>query len=183
MFMTKRKIYLFTSVVLLAMTIFAAAGCDFLNWYRYKDEENRFSILLPRDWYMAEGVNNMDLYVYAPVQTDDQKINFTVKVTQLPANIPVETYFDANKEELLFIMPGASDLTEGQFMTTGFNRAHWMAFSARLRMKSGVEEVRFLSAVWVKGKRAFVISAIAPLENFPKYEPIFWKVMKSLRIS
>ena len=172
-----RKLTLIITAILL---IFSFAGCDVLEWESYSSRENYFSIAFPRKWEKKDGVGKAVVTVVAPSGVDGgdrANTNMMVTVTELPQDIPLETYFDANKEELLSILPKTSNITEGQVLS-GVLRGRWIALSTELDRRP----LHIISCVWIRKQRAYVLSCVTSVDDFPQYEPFFFKAMKSMRI-
>ena len=169
-----KNIILITLIVAISLT-----GCN-LAWQRVDSKELGFSILLPRVWYKEEGVYNTTMMITSPQEGPSDKFqeNITIVVANLPTEISLESFFASNKEETLRIMPGDQfDISEGEIFAGRF-RGKQLSFNTKLE---GVV-IRILSAVWIRGKRVYVITCSAEYEQYSKYKSTFQKTLKSLRI-
>ena len=92
--------------------------------------------------------------------------------------IPLTTYFDINKEELMNVMPQAKDITEGQQMN-GIVRGQWMSFQTQITSQV---TMKVITIVWMKDKRAYTLTCVCALSAAKKYEPLFRKIMSSMRM-
>lgn len=167
-------------IFLVIIVVLDLAGCDSFSWQQHRNKEYRFSLLLPRNWKREETPDpDTVLLISAPTEGPEDKFkeNINVRVTVLPTEISLSTYFEVNKEALKFNLPSAYDLQEGQIFS-GLVPGQWLAFS----YKMGGVKTRLITAVWIREKKAYTLTCISSLEKFPKYEPIFKRVLKSMRI-
>lgn len=166
--------------LILVILVCFLSGCDFFLWRGYYDREHKFILKLPRNWEIVEGEEgtNVAIFINAPSEPGAKfRTNINVSVVELPKEIPLDDYYDVNKEEMLSVFPGSYDMLEGQVIN-GFVRGQWMAFSTKIENVP----LRIASTVWIKYKRAYVITRISPLDKFSKYEKIFNKVVSSFRM-
>lgn len=153
-------------------------GCDF-TWYRYYNKQYRFSLLLPRGWQREEGTNDTVILVRAPLKGPNDMIqeNINVVVKELPAKLPLSTLFELNREEVMERLGSVADIDEGGIFA-GLLPGKWLAFNAKMQDVT----LRIISAMWTKGNYVYVVTCVGQSGEFPKYEPLFQKAMRSLRI-
>jgi len=171
------------AAVLLAI-IFSLVGCsdlaDYVLWRTYSSKKHRFSIMFPREWDMQEQETKTALIVTIPRpkgKREPLRSNFTMTITDLPQDIPLTTYFEANHEELTGIMPGATDFEEGQVFKN-FLRGMWLSFNSDI----DGNKVKIISVVWIKNNKAYVLTFITTLEKYSKLQPVFRKIMNSMNV-
>jgi hypothetical protein len=172
--MNQKKIILLILVVAIGLI-----SCD-VAWQKYSNREYRFSLLLPRAWEKKAGQKNTLIIAKAPKEDAAHgfQANLNVTVTDLPKEIPLETYFEMNKQETFRILPGVEyNVSEGTLFN-GRLRGKWLSFNS----EGGVSVLRIISAVWVKGTRIYIITGSCLSEEYEKYDPIFKKILRSLRI-
>jgi len=172
-----RKYILLVLVLLVTLNFI---GCDIFAWKKYNNSDYNFSLTIPRNWEIQEDAKEAALVLFAP---EDETIkqfraNLRVVVVDLPAVIPLTTYFDVNKEELMNVMPQSTNFTEGQQMN-GLIRGQWMSFQTQIT--SNVV-MKVISIVWMKDKRAYTLTCACSIAAAKQYDPIFRKIMSSMRI-
>jgi hypothetical protein len=166
-------------IILAALNLSSCGYLDFPNWKQYRNDEYGFLVLFPRNWEEQEDVLDTVVLVTAPLEKNAIfTANANVTVTELPAEIPLQTYFDAQKEELRFFPQKLYDMTEGQ-VQTGIQRGIWLAYTSEVTPDF---PIRTINCLWINKKRVFVITGSCASNKFPKYEPIFLKIFKSMRI-
>lgn len=167
------NIVLITSVLSLGL-----AGCMF-NWQRYHNEEYNFSISLPRNWTKEQGAFDTVILAREPLKgtTDIFRENINVVVKDLPRNISLETFFEANKQEITMNLPGVYNVSEGDIFA-GILPGRVLSFNTRLQSTI----LRTITAGWKRGDYVYVVSCTCEAEQSSKYEPIFQKSMRSLRL-
>ncbi len=170
----------FRKTVILIISIAAVlAGCDF-TWQRYSDQKNGFSIAFPWGWRKEKGFHSTAIMASAPLsqQSPDFAANANVMVTNLPQPADLSTYFELNKEETFRVLPGDEyNVTEGDIYA-GLARGKVLSFNAN----APKVVLKITSAVWIKGNRVFVVTCSSSEAESAKYEPIFRKIMRSLRM-
>jgi len=177
--MRKVKHVLLYSLIIIATIIstFVVSGVD-PTVNRFHSKENGFSILLPRGWSVVENPRAA-IHVRAPRESmDDQfQANINVMMTDLPNAISMDTFFDANREELLRVMPLATNMVEGVILA-GFVQGRLLTFENKVE---GIN-LKSMSAVFKKDTRFYSVNCTAEEAKISKYLPIFKKVIQSLRI-
>jgi hypothetical protein len=136
--------------------------------------------MFPREWNMQEQETKTALIVTVPrnkKKREPLRTNFTMTVTDLPQEIPLTTYFEANQEELTGVMPGANDFEEGQVFKN-FLRGMWLSFTSNI----DGNEVKIVIVVWLKNKKAYVLTFITMLDQYPRMQPIFRKIINSVKV-
>ncbi len=170
-------------LTLLCLTLFvflSLAGCDALKWKRYHNREYNFSLLLMKDWEIDEDSRDALLVVYMPQYNlrSGFRSNMRVLIQELPSEMPLSTYYDMNREELLQVFPRHANIKEGQGMT-GLVRYQWISFDANIA--KGIL-VRALNAVWIKGKRVYILSCVMEFDAVKELEPLVNKVISSFNL-
>ena len=164
--------------VLLLVVVCALNGCDMIAYRKYKNYEKQFSILLPRSWQEAKDIKAVILVKAPPDRPDDKfQENINVMVTALPAKVSLETFVDYNREELLRVMPKATDMKE-QSVYNSLLPGRMLSFNNDV---DGME-LRVLSGVWIKENRIYVVTCVGETKKIKRYLPIFNYVMRSLRV-
>ncbi len=156
---------------------FSLSGCEF-NWRRYSSKEYGFSLLLPANWEEVEERKTVImLRASRDNATDRFQETINVVVTEFPTDILLSTFFELNKEELLRVFPAAFNIMESNIFAG-------RVFGKLLTFDGRVEDtvLRVLTACWIKNKRAYVVTCVAEVKNFPKYSRLFKKVLGSMRI-
>jgi hypothetical protein len=148
------------------------------NWQQYRNKQYRFTILLPAGWQREEGPSGTVILVRDTLKGPQDKFqeNINVVVNTLPAVVSLETFFETNKEEIISRLPGVSNVSEGGIFA-GIYPGRWLIFNTQLQTVT----LRIMTSCWMKDDRVYVVTCTAPAESFRKYEPIFKKVIHSLR--
>lgn len=165
-------------LLLLLFLAFNSCGCD-LTWWRYYNKEHRFSLALPLFWQKKAGGMGDTVFMAQQGQASSRdrfSENINVSVVTLPSDISLSTFFELSRDELLYNLM-TLDIEEGDTMA-GFLPGKWLSFHARMKDL----QLHILSAVFVKGGRAYIITCSSEEEKFPHYKPIFTKIINSLRI-
>jgi hypothetical protein len=172
-----KKIFLFLFLVVFSLNL---VGCESFSWRKYKNKEYRFSMLVPKAWDLDEDVQDGVLALYVPeVEVENPFVsNIRVVVEDLPAPIDLSTYYDINREEFRQVFKRMGDISEGQGMQ-GINRYQWLAFTSPLTDKVFI---RVVSAVWMKGKRVYILTCVMDLRRAAEIEPAFRKMIASFSI-
>lgn len=178
--MSKTKQVILYSLIIVATIVstFLVGGFD-PTLYRFQSKENGFSILLPRGWAAVDD-SRTAIHVRSPREGPDDQFqeNINVMVVDLPNEISMDTFFDANKEELLRVMPLAENIVEGGTLA-GFVRGRLLTFENKVE---GIN-LKSMSAVFKKGTRFYSVNCTAEEAKISKYLPIFKKVIQSIRIN
>lgn len=173
-------------IFLIILCSFFLSGCDFLQWQRYSDKENHFSILLPRFWKKEKDFLNTAVLALAPQKSKADKyqenINVAVnKVPDLPPDVKPEallsTFFELSKEEVLGKIKGVYNISEGEIFA-GLLKGKYLSFNTRV----GDLLLRIFSAIWLKNKQVYVVTCSSEAKEFYKYEPLFKRSLKSIRM-
>jgi hypothetical protein len=156
----------------------ALSGCEW-GWQRYTSPKYGFSILLPASWDKREGVLNT---VVAARQVKGKELarfqpNLNVVVAELPQVMELPLYFDLNKQELLSHLGAIEETYEGDIFA-GWLAGKWFSFQS----KADNLPVKVTVGMWMKGKRAYTVTCVSLWEEAPKYDPVFKKVLQSLRV-
>jgi len=169
----KKECLFFLCLVLLS---FNFSGCDF-SWQRYYNQEYRFSMLLPRFWQKTQGAYGTLILAQEPQRGRNDKFseNINLVITEFSEGVSLAAFYELNKEELLKSL-AIMDLAEGEIFA-GVLPGRWLSFKGRAKEA----KVKVLSAVFVKGKRAYTITCISEEEKYLKYEPTFLTAIRSLR--
>ena len=170
----------FGFILVIALFSLSLAGCDISAWRKYRSSESKFSLRLPRSWEIDEDALDAALVAYIPPSPRDDRFasNIRVTVDTLPTEVPLTTYYDINRAEFEQVFKKLIDIEEGHGMT-GLVRYQWFAFNAQL---SEEVMVRIVSAVWMKGRRVYILTCVMNLRRASEIEPVFRKVMSSFRI-
>lgn len=99
-------------------------------------------------------------------------------VTQLPGELKLSTFFELNKDELMRNLAAISNVLEGEIYA-GFMPGKWLSFESRMKELN----LKIIVAMWMKDKRVYTITFGSQVKDFAKYEPIFNKIVRSLRIN
>jgi hypothetical protein len=164
---------------ILLIPLLLLCGCE-MGWEKYNNQDYGFSILLPSSWEKQEGALKSVIMVMAPVKNKRaHKVpaNMNVFVTELPENLELGVVFELNKEELIKSKTMMNNLTEGEIYAGGLP-GKWLSFEGQMRDA----QLKITSAIWMKDRRVYTITCSSLLEEFPHYEPIFKKVLRSLRV-
>ena len=168
--------------MILVLIIFSLSlvGCEIFAWRKYNNREYRFSMLVPKDWEPDEDIKDGIVALYVPMvnPSDPFMSNVRVVTEDLPAPLDLATYYDINREEFRQVFKKMSDISEGQGMS-GLNRHQWIAFTAPLTDKV---MIRVISAVWMKGKRVYILTCVMDLQRAQDIEPAFRKMIASFTI-
>lgn len=138
-------------------------------------------MLIPRTWEIDDEAKDAALVLYAPEDSSQKEFrsNMRVVVQDLPIkDMPLSTYYEINREELLNVFPKHKNIAEGQGMT-GLVRYQWFAFDALIM--EGVE-VRAISSIWIKGQRMYLFTCVMNIKAAAKVEPLFHKMISSFRL-
>lgn len=149
------------------------------DWQRHNNKEYGFSILLPRSWIMAKDSYPAALSVKSGVENKNDAFqeNINVMVTDFSAAMELSTFFELNKDELMYRLKGIANIQQGDIYA-GLLPGKWLSFEGRMKDMN----LKIMVAIWKKDKRIYTITCTAETKKFPAYAPIFTKIMKSLRI-
>lgn len=169
-------------LILIVAAIFSLIrACDLLKWSRYHNREYGFSILLPRFWAIQEKYKDamVAAFDYPSGPSDKFQENMNVRIKELPNEIPLDAFFEINKEWLLEsgIRGIKSEISEGTVFA-GKDKGKWLIFNNRTDKLS----LKIIISIWLKGKRAYIVNCVAENTKFPKYELIFKTSLRSFRI-
>ncbi len=172
-----RKLLIF---ILIALAGLASVGCEIFTWKKYYNPEYKVSLLLPRSWEIDEEAKDAALVVYIPQDNPQArfKSNMRMVIQDLPGEIPLSSYYDVNREELLSVFPKHRDIAEGQGMS-GLVRYQWIAFNAQIDKDVWI---RAINSAWIKGKRVYLLTCVIDLSSAAKVEPLFRKIISSFRL-
>lgn len=164
------------SGILLALLL-CLTGCK-PEWERYTNQEHKFSILLPASWEKQEGAFKTAVVALAPLKEKPPafRANVNVIVNELPQKVDLDAIFELNKNELSGKLATMDDLTEGDIYS-GMMRGKWMSFVGLLRDF----RVKITSAIWIKDKRTYTVTCACRAEDARTYDPMFQKIIRSLR--
>lgn len=173
--MVKRSFFI---VLTILFFISSLSGCG-IGWTRYTNKEYRFSILLPWSWKKQEGIYNTILLAKSPKtgKNDRFQENITVTITELSSKMDLSTYFELNKEALTQSLASMTNVSEGNIFA-GLFAGKYISFEGKMRDLS----LKIISAMWMKGKRIYVLSCSSQVRDFAKYKPVFYKILRSLRV-
>lgn len=183
-----------TRYIILCMFFFLELfGCDFkFNMIRYANKEYGFSVFLPQNWQIEEGVERTVVMARAPEGQTKFQTNINVTVgdirdtqARMPKKFTFEQYYEMNKAQILEALPGQeSNIQEGRVIA-GKNIGRSLSFDERVRDRNLQQDfnLRFIIATWMKGDRVYSITCATELDKLPRYLPIFKKVLKSFRPS
>jgi hypothetical protein len=167
------------SCIFLAL-LFCLSGCE-LGWERYDNEDKKFSILLPSSWEKEENALNTAVIALAPLKGKSAsayiRANINVIVVELSEAPDLATIFDLNRVELASKLATMDEASEGEIYA-GTLRGKWLSFEGILHEL----KVKITSAIWVKGKYTYTVTCTSSTGESPKYDPIFKKIMHSLRV-
>jgi hypothetical protein len=166
-------------LVLAGLICLTGTGCHFF-WRRYHSTTHKFSITVPRWWELKENEPKGTAISVGSRQRgkkDRFRENLNVMVTELPDDESVEMFFDANRDALLKIMPGyKTDIEESEVFAGRF-KGRAISFNA----DDGTFKLRFKTVVWIVGRIVYVVTATGEVDKYPRYEPVFNKMMRSIR--
>ncbi len=167
---------------ILLVFLFILCGCG-SELQLYDNPEYGFSVLLPGSWQKEEGALKSVVMALAPTdnrrtpQPPKPRANVNVFVTEFPEEIKLDTVFELNKDELSKFGAAIQDLREGEIYA-GLLAGRWLSFEGSMHDS----RLKIISAIWVKGRHAYTITCSSSSEEFSRYEPIFNKVLRSLRV-
>lgn len=157
---------------------FVFSGCGIL-WQRYNNKELGFSILLPRLWYKEVGsYGTVIMAISSPTNPQDKyRENITITAAYVPEDMKKETYVEMSINQAFEMFNGTQyGVTEGT-ISAGGEDGKWVSFS--VPAKDIILKV--ISTVWIKNKRAYVVTCSSRDSEYDKYEPVFWKALRSIR--
>jgi hypothetical protein len=156
----------------------ALSGCEW-GWQRYASQKYGFSLLLPADWQKREAF--MDTAVIARKTQGRDLSRFqpsiNVVVSELPRNTELSLYFDLNRQELLSRLSAVEETYEGDIFA-GWLAGKWFSFQSKIDNLP----VKITVGMWIKEKRTYTITCMSLLEEAQEYDPLFKKVLQSLRV-
>ena len=165
-------------VIIIIVLSFVFGGCG-IFWQSYTNAEYGFSMSLPRLWYKEVGSYGT-VIMASSSQTSPQdryRENITVTVSYLPTGMSLVTYFELNRSQVFEAFEGQEfGVMEGEISAVG-GVGRVLSFS--VPAKDIIFKIT--SAVWMKNKRAYVVTCISQDSEFDKYQPIFEKAMRSIR--
>lgn len=163
---------------LVLLLCFILSGCHFF-WGNYRNNTHKFSIRFPRGWERLENTPGVTVMFRTPLSGKNDKFreNVNVVANELPETIDLTTMFDLNKSAILKLLPGVKlDVKEGEIFA-GRSKGKYLAFTN----KAENLDIAVKTAVWVKDKRVYVVTATAQAKDLHKYASIFNNIMGSLR--
>ncbi len=164
--------------ILILLICLSLAGCNPF-WRKYNNKEYKFTLLIPSSWEEEEGVDKTAVIAMSPLRgkADRYRENVTVVVNELPEEVPLVNLFEMNKDEFQKSLAGIYDTDEGDVFA-GMIPGRWYSFNSKVREIN----LKVISAIWVKGKKVYVVTCIGQLEEYPRYQRAFDKALHSLRI-
>jgi hypothetical protein len=176
-----------SKITFLSLLIFflIISGCV-SSMLRYKNAKEGFSLLLPKGWEITEGSYNMKVMVRAPEKAGKYRANFLLSISDLKTvearlgrKLSFPEFYEINKAILLEALPGVKYSIKEDSIFLGLLRGKIISFKIRFEDTS----LEYLIGTWVINGRAYTITASAEAEKFKTYQPIFDKVIHSLRVN
>jgi len=167
----------FWRVILICFVAFALCGCDIM-WSRYTDKKKQFSISFPLFWVKQKNKYNAAVIALEPVisKSDTFSENCNVIVTDLEREVQLGEFYEFTREELTRQLL-VYDTLEGETFA-GLMPGRWISFVSKYQGNN----LHIISAMFVKGKRAYTVTCTSQQDRYPKYEPLFMKIIRSLRV-
>ena len=165
-------------ICLMVVTGLSSSGCHYY-WKRYVNKTHKISLVMPRFWRVKEGKKDLAFIVHSIQRGKKDKFQENINVASkvLPKKIDLETVFDVNKDQTLRAIPGAKLNISEEEIYAGRVRGKYLLFSA----KSPAVSVRVISGIWIKDTYMVLITCTASIDDFPRYEEAFKRIMQSLR--
>ncbi len=158
------------------------SGCSFFQPVRlYEDKKNQFSILLPRNWKQEKAnLKGMAILVkdpkYARIPNKFQA-NINVIVKDMPAEISMEQFFEANKQEIENTIPNVKNMEESRIFS-GFNPGRSLYFESKLTAITLI----FNTAAWFSRGRVYIVTCVASEDDYRIYKRMFKRILHSMRL-
>jgi eukaryotic-like serine/threonine-protein kinase len=147
----------------------------------YTNAEAGFTIEYPAGWTAEEVTDQSGVVVTIFARRsarDGFAENVNVLLEQLPPNVTLEQYTQANVTNLDRAFPDAMVIEEGD-RNVGPYAGHWIHYEAEQQGR----RVSLLQAWLVDGERAFVLSYTGEGDDFEEYRPDAEAILQSFRLS
>jgi len=167
--------------IMIGIFLSVLPGCEsYFTWRKYADKDKKFSVFIPRSWHIEEAGPEAALSVIIPTVNPAEPFTSSVRmvVEDLPNEVPLSVYYDINREEFRYVFKKMKDVTEGQGMNRLF-RHQWIAFNSQI---GDSIIIRAISCVWINKKRVYVLTCVMGLSSANEIEPLFRKMIASVRI-
>ena len=167
--------------ILPILIILLLSSCD-IFWKRYESKDKGFSIMLPRSWFIEEGILKDTFAVTAKElqkgPSDNFRENISVAVSNIPEIMSLNELYQLNKAEVMKILPGEKyDISESDIKVTG-REGKRLSFVADI----GGVALRSVSALFINKNRSYSVNCACAESKYSKYSAIFDKAIKSIRI-
>lgn len=154
-------------------------GGNGLEFVDLVNEKAGFSISVPLTWETSEKLMGAMTVAVSPMEESDTfRENINVVLEELTSTISVEEYVVASDRMLLKIFKEFEQHERGP-IAAGYLSGILSGYSYEM----DGQRLRLMQAVFVFGKRAYVVSCTVQYDRFSEYEPIFRKIIKSFKLA
>jgi len=143
---------------------------------RVYDQRHGVAIMVPADWIIARKQANPVLFATAPDAGDNGPL-VNLVVENISQRMAAFDYLMANAITMQLSLPGLEVKQQG-VEPVGDSSTAWIHFTYP---RDG-QQVEAVSYCQTKDYRAYVVTALAPAEDFSKYEALFRTIGRSLAI-
>lgn len=143
---------------------------------RINDRQLGITLLVPADWSVAMKPKNPVIFAIAPGKRPHGPLA-NVVVEHMNRNMDPYEYLMANMPTMRTSLPGLI-VKQGGIEPVGVTSTAWIHFTYP---RSGVV-IEAIAYCRVKNFTAYVVTTVAPAEEFEKHEPLFRTIGRSLRI-
>lgn len=161
--------------------VFLLSGCQYIFWMRFRSDERKFSILLPRFWHRDTGGNPMVIISLREPLTgkgDTFQENINVAVSKVGSDAPQDLIYDINKDLVMNVLHGAKyDIVEEDKLA-GKDRGRYLSFT----LNNEVRKLRVTTLLLVKNSVLYVVTATCEEEKYKRYKKMFSETIASLRV-
>lgn len=140
------------------------------------DRQLGITLLVPADWIVSMKPKNPVIFATAPGRRPHGPLA-NVVVERLNKNMNPYDYLMANIPTMRISLPGLI-VVQGGIEPVGATSTAWIHYTYP-RSRIVIEAIAYCR---VKGFTAYVVTTVAPADEFEKYEPLFRTIGRSLRI-
>ncbi len=161
-----------------AIALFACAGNAFASGelIAYKNKDNGFSLSFPGDWEIKEGVGSMAVTATAPLAGKSPKafrplviVGVEVLAQNKTNEEYAQTYFAKNFSKKKF------QVHKTGRQAISHTRARWWIIS----YEQGKVQTKGFLFIVMKEKRAYSITCLSTLDQYPSDKKIFGEIVES----
>ncbi|MDI9424173.1 MAG: hypothetical protein QM472_04980 [Spirochaetota bacterium] len=178
--MSRNSIVRITLLSLVALAVMAMGCCKKEPGY-FRDRSKGFSIVFPDDWEIrTKGLLGATVVqALSPLEEkgDPFRENINVSVEDLSKDVGLSYYREITFENMARALDEFRELERNDFKLDG-RKAVMTVFSHR----AGALRLKVMLCLVVERHRGYVLVGTATEKSFPEYKPIFFKIIRSMKL-